>query len=88
MLDAKDLREVRALLDVDPVADVFVASRVEAAGLDSWRLGAEVWGHGERGRLDALCYAGANLVPVQASATSQPLAAAVHQALSAPKVTG
>jgi predicted GNAT family acetyltransferase len=46
---------------------VFVASRVAAAGLDSWRLGAEVWGYGERGRLDALCYAGANLVPVQAS---------------------
>ena len=31
-----------------------------------WRLGAEVWGYGERGRLEALCYSGANLVPVQA----------------------
>ena len=66
MLDARDLSAARALLDTDPVADVFVASRVLAAGLDSWRLGADVWGFGERGRLDALCYSGANLVPVQA----------------------
>ena len=66
VLDARDLPEVRALLRVDPVADVFVASRVEAAGVDGWRLGAELWGFGERGRLEALCYSGANLVPVQA----------------------
>lgn len=66
VLDGRDLREVRALLELDPVADVFVASRVSAAGLEPWRLGAEVWGYGERGRLLALCYSGANLVPVQA----------------------
>ncbi len=66
MLDARDLAQVRALLEIDPVADVFVAGRVDACGLDPWRLGAEVWGYGERGRLEALCYAGANLVPVQA----------------------
>jgi hypothetical protein len=66
VLDARDLPEVRELLQVDPVADVFVASRLDAAGLDAWRLGAEVWGFGERGRLEALCYSGANLVPVQA----------------------
>ena len=46
---------------------MFVASRLDVAGLDPWRLGAEVWGYGERGRLEALCYSGANLVPVQAS---------------------
>ena len=67
MLDARDLAEARALLGRDPVADVFVASRLDVAGLDTWRLGAEVWGFGDRGRLEALCYAGANLVPVQAS---------------------
>lgn len=66
VLDARDLDEVLALLGRDPIADVFVASRIEAAGLESWRLGAEVWGYGERGRLEALCYSGANLVPVQA----------------------
>ncbi len=67
LLDARDLDEVRALVNRDPVADVFVASRLDACGLDAWRLGAEVWGYGERGRLESLCYSGANLVPVQAS---------------------
>jgi predicted GNAT family acetyltransferase len=67
VLDARDLEEVRALVARDPVADVFVASRLAAGGLDPWRLGAEVWGYGDRGRLEALCYSGANLVPVQAS---------------------
>ena len=66
VLDNRDRDEVLALLGRDPVADVFVASRVEAVGLDGWRLGAELWGFGERGRLDAVCYAGANLVPCQA----------------------
>lgn len=66
VLDARDLEEVRALVARDPVSDVFVASRLDAGGLDPWRLGAEVWGYGERGRLEAVCYSGANLVPVQA----------------------
>ncbi len=66
VLDGRDLDEVRALLARDPVADCFVASRVEQAGLDAWRLGAELWGFGERGRLSAVCYSGANLVPCQA----------------------
>jgi predicted GNAT family acetyltransferase len=66
VLEARDLPEVTRLLTRDPVADVFVASRIDAAGLDPWRLGAEVWGYGERGRLESLCYSGANLVPVQA----------------------
>lgn len=68
LLDARDIDDVRALLARDPVADAFVGARIEAAGLDSWRLGAELWGYGERGRLESLCYSGANLVPVQASA--------------------
>ncbi|MCW2613873.1 MAG: GCN5-related N-acetyltransferase [Frankiales bacterium] len=66
VLDGRDLDEVLALLDRDPVADVFVASRIELAGLSESRLGAQVWGYGERGSLEALCYSGANLVPVQA----------------------
>jgi predicted GNAT family acetyltransferase len=66
VLDGRDLDEALALLARDPVADTFVAARIEAVGLDPWRLGAEIWGYGERGRLEALCYSGANLVPVQA----------------------
>ena len=66
VLDGRDLDEVRALLGRDPVADVFVASRIEHAGLSESQLGAQVWGYGEPGRLEALCYSGANLVPVNA----------------------
>lgn len=66
LLDGRDLDEVLALLERDPVADVFVASRITQAGLAESRLGAQVWGFGERGGLEALCYSGANLVPVQA----------------------
>jgi predicted GNAT family acetyltransferase len=68
VLDGRELDVVRDLLDHDPVANVFVSSRIESAGLDPWRLGAEVWGFVAGGRLEALCYAGANLVPVGASA--------------------
>ena len=66
VLTGRDLDEVRDLLAVDPVADVFVASRVELGGLEQRRQGAELWGYGERGRLEAACWSGANLVPVQA----------------------
>jgi predicted GNAT family acetyltransferase len=66
LLERRDTDEVLDLLERDPVADVFVASRIRGAGLAESRLGAQVWGYGERGRLEALCYSGANLVPVQA----------------------
>jgi uncharacterized protein len=67
VLDDRDVGVVTELLDRDPVANVFVSSRVETAGLDPWRLGAEVWGYVSGGRIVALCYAGANLVPVGAA---------------------
>jgi predicted GNAT family acetyltransferase len=66
VLDTRDVDDVLALLKRDPIADTFVAARVESVGLDPWRLGGELWGYGERGRLESLCYSGANLVPVQA----------------------
>jgi uncharacterized protein len=66
VLRPEDLPEVTEVLSRDPVADVFVASRVQAVGLDSARLGGEMWGFVADGRLEALCHAGANLVPVQA----------------------
>ena len=66
LLDGRDLGEVLRLLERTPVTDVFVASRVQLVGLAESRLGAQVWGFGERGSLEALCYSGANLVPVQA----------------------
>ena len=66
VLDQRDLPDVLALLGRDPVANAFVAARVYAVGLDPWKLGGEMWGHLVGGGLEALCYAGANLVPVQA----------------------
>ncbi len=66
VLDDSDRDEVLALLDTDPVANVFVASRVRSVGLNPARLGGQMWGFGPRGGLTALCYAGANLVPVNA----------------------
>ncbi|MGW0520544.1 GNAT family N-acetyltransferase [Crossiella sp. NPDC003009] len=62
LLEERDLRAVRAALDADPVAACMVASRVEIAGCDPWRLGGEMWGFGSR--LDGLCFSGANLVPL------------------------
>ncbi|WP_080042242.1 GNAT family N-acetyltransferase [[Actinomadura] parvosata] len=66
VLDDNDRDEVLALLDTDPVANVFVSSRVRAVGLNPARLGGQMWGFGPRGGLVSLCYAGANMVPVNA----------------------
>jgi predicted GNAT family acetyltransferase len=68
VLDDRDLAAAHELLDRDPVANVFVAARLDSVGLDPWRLGAEVWGHLVDGCVTALCYVGANLVPVGAGA--------------------
>ena len=70
VLDDRDLPVVLAILARDPLANVFVQSRVEAAGLQPWRLGAEMWGHTVDGQVTGLCYAGANLVPIDADATA------------------
>ncbi len=67
VLGPADEAEVTALLDRDPVTNVFVASRLRSTGLDPARTGGEVWGFIEDGRLVSLCYSGANLVPVAAS---------------------
>jgi predicted GNAT family acetyltransferase len=66
VLDDRHLDEAIAILDADPVSNVFVSSRVHVAGLDSGRLGAQMWGYHRDGRLASLCYSGANLIPVAA----------------------
>ncbi|MGZ4597288.1 MAG: DUF4081 domain-containing protein, partial [Actinomycetes bacterium] len=66
VLGNADLPAALELLDRDPVANVFVASRVRSVGLEPWRLGGEMWGHVVDGRLEGLCHAGANLVPAEA----------------------
>jgi predicted GNAT family acetyltransferase len=70
LLGDVDLPKVRNVLRTSPIADVFVASRVEAGGLEPWRLGAAMWGHEIDGQLVSVCYAGANLWPVCAGPES------------------
>jgi predicted GNAT family acetyltransferase len=67
LLTDHDRDEVLALCDRDPVSNVFVSSRIRNAGLDPRRLGAQLWGYFEAGRLTSLCYSGANLVPTEAT---------------------
>jgi uncharacterized protein len=67
LLNDRDLDEVLGLCDRDAVTNVFVGSRVHAVGVDPGRLGAQMWGYLESGRMTSLCYSGANLVPVAAT---------------------
>ncbi|GAA3166440.1 MULTISPECIES: GNAT family N-acetyltransferase [Streptomyces] len=67
VLEPGELDAALEVLDRDPVANAFVAARVQVAGLDPWRLGGEMWGWYTGGRLESLCYAGANLVPICAT---------------------
>lgn len=67
LLTDHDRDEVLALCDRDPVANVFVGSRLRSTSLDPVRLGGQVWGYSEGGQLTSACYSGANLVPVEAS---------------------
>lgn len=66
LLTDHDRDEVLALCDRDPVANIFVSARIRAAGIDPSRLGGQLWGYSDGGQLTALCYSGANLVPVEA----------------------
>ncbi|UNS99308.1 GNAT family N-acetyltransferase [Streptomyces tubbatahanensis] len=59
-----ELPEALRVLRREPVNNAFVTARVLASGLDPWRLGGEMWGWYRDGRLESLCYNGANLVPL------------------------
>lgn len=63
-LSQRDLLAARALLDADPVRNVFVSSRVDVGGLSPAGLGCKVYGFERDGELVAMCYAGSNVVPV------------------------
>jgi uncharacterized protein len=66
LLTDHDRDEALAVCDRDPIANIFVAARIRAAGIDPSRLGGQLWGYNDGGQLTALCYSGANLVPVEA----------------------
>ncbi|MGH8824663.1 MAG: GNAT family N-acetyltransferase, partial [Jiangellaceae bacterium] len=69
-LGRSDLPDVIELLGGDPVSHVFVASRVHMSELSAGRMGGELWGYRESGRLVSACYSGANLVPVAATSAA------------------
>lgn len=66
VLGDRDFEAVVAVLGRNPIENVMVAARIHAMGLEPSRLGAELWGHVVDGELRALCFSGANLVPVSA----------------------
>lgn len=68
VLGHADQAQVVSLLNQDPVANVFVASRVRVSGVEPLLLGCELLGYfDEQGRLESMLHLGANLVPVSAT---------------------
>jgi predicted GNAT family acetyltransferase len=63
LLDEDDEPAVRELLATDPVGACMLAARTEVAGVAAPALGAPLWGIGAGRELDAVCLAGANLIP-------------------------
>ncbi|GGB97691.1 GNAT family N-acetyltransferase [Cellulomonas carbonis] len=77
-----DLREALGVCDRDPVGSVLAASRIESALADGGdRAGSSLWGFRRDGRLDAVCWAGANLVPVCAEGDVEAVDAFARAAL-------
>jgi len=62
--------DVEQLLEGEPYAGAQIAERVTAAGLAWWRLDARLYGHGRGRRVDSLCWAGANVIPLRAGPTA------------------
>jgi len=88
-----DLREAARLCAADPVVSVLAAARIEAAlagGAQS--AGRSAWGLNRDGRLAALCWVGANLVPVCDPGDSEALdafaAAAMRQGRRCSSIVG
>jgi hypothetical protein len=76
VLDEADEAAVHRLLAIDPVAACVLAGRVESAGAAAASLGAPLWGFGAGRELDAVCLAGANLIPFSAPGAERAAAAA------------
>jgi predicted GNAT family acetyltransferase len=76
VLDEADEPAVLRLLAADPVATCVLAGRVEAAGTSPSSLGAPLWGVDGGRQLEAVCLAGANLIPFALPGAEQMAAAA------------
>jgi predicted GNAT family acetyltransferase len=76
VLDEGDEAAVHRVLASDPVAACVLAGRVETAGTAPASLGAPLWGFGSGGELEAVCLAGANLIPFAVPGAERAAAAA------------
>lgn len=76
VLDEGDEPAVHRLLATDPVAACVLAGRIETAGTAPVSLGAPLWGFGTGRQLDAVCLAGANLIPFAVPGAEHAAAAA------------
>ncbi|SFE74987.1 GNAT family N-acetyltransferase [Blastococcus tunisiensis] len=76
VLDGGDEPAVHRLLAGDPVAACVLAGRVEVAGTAPSSLGAPLWGFGGGEELEAVCLAGANLIPFSAPGSEHAAAVA------------
>jgi hypothetical protein len=76
VLDEGDEAAVHRLLASDPVAACVLAGRVETSGTAPSSLGAPLWGFGAGHELEAVCLAGANLIPFAVPGAEHAAAAA------------
>ncbi|MBU3751361.1 MAG: GNAT family N-acetyltransferase [Mycobacterium sp.] len=77
----RDAGAVARVLAADPVGSCMVAARVSEHGVDPLAIGGELW---TRQRVaDALCYAGANLIPLRGAPGD--LRAFAERAVSTPR---
>ncbi|MBN1093519.1 GNAT family N-acetyltransferase [Blastococcus sp. TML/M2B] len=76
VLDEGDEAAVHRLLAGDPVAACVLAGRVELTGTAPAAVGAPLWGVGSGRALEAVCLAGANLIPFAVPGAERAAAAA------------
>ncbi|WP_125775208.1 DUF4081 domain-containing GNAT family N-acetyltransferase [Antribacter gilvus] len=82
-LSQQDLPEALAVCGQDPVTSVLAATRLEIAARAGFSAaGGQAWGFPASGRLEAVCWAGANLVPVVPDPAVRPEAVAAFAALA------
>ena len=81
----RDMAAVSGVMAMDPVSACMVAARVADHGVEPRAIGGELWTRGShQGAAEqALCYAGANLIPL--CGTPADLRAFADQALSVPR---
>ncbi|HEX3611836.1 MAG TPA: GNAT family N-acetyltransferase [Sporichthyaceae bacterium] len=70
VLGLADLTAAVRIAERDPVANVFMLSRLQAMRRGGSYAAGELWGHQVAGELRSLCFLGANVVPVEADETS------------------